>query len=529
QPYPDEHTHTVGTEVVIGALCLHYRKKFEVFISPEDATVWAVWNINGTQQPVTAPKETLEWMGRFTAQALDRSREAIQRRTLLKLNELAGRWLVESIRHPNDARRGYLEALVKFIESEFKIEAISIFYRKDQRSGKVFLLHTTGICLGTEPEKILPEHRWAELTYEIGEAARTAQCFANGKEMPLNDGIDICNSSTSAPKSFEVRPVGSGPVDTKDWKDPALLLPIPLPASEQPGSDGDLRAQALGVMRFAYHRWKRFGEQNRPFDPVEIQTLMFLTEQIGPVLETMANNIEVDRAVSNQRHELRNSMRVINQLVEQMTHGMASPKTDQKTEVLAFNLWDLKFSAMLARNQVQRLYRDEIEKKPLEIEETLIYGTIIARLCDVLGRYAMKEKRIKLNLDHHSCARLPKLHVDRWYVEQALLNLLLNAVKYGDDGSEIRVWCLDDRDGYSILVKGDKGIGIASEDKERVFERGYRTESAREIAKGAGLGLHITKLIMRRHEGDVRLVSFSSPTTFSLWFPAARRFSAPQP
>lgn len=523
--HEDNHL-LIGKEVVVGAICLHFQKRIIVPDEIEDGSgpLVGIYPSSDDAPRLASRKVTLEWMGRFTAQALDRSREAIQRRTLLRLNEMAGTWLVASSRSPIDARRAYLDELTEFIQKNFNIEGISIFYRDHQKSGRVFLLHTTGLCLGEKPDEILPENLWPSLTYSIGDNSRTAQCFETGLPMPLNDGIDTSEKDVSSPKSFEVRPKTHFNELAKDWTDPALLLPIPLPPSEtQSGASGS----SLGVMRFAYHSWPRFAQHNRPFDPVEIQTLIFLVQQIGPVLETMARNIEVEIDISNQRHELRNNLRMINQLVEEMTAGKSNPKADQKWEVLAYNLWDLKFAGMLARNQVQRLYRDEQEHRELEIEDIYLYGKIVARLCDVVGRHAAKEKSMKLNLDHHSFAGMPKLFVDRWYVEQSLLNLLLNAEKYGNDNSAINVWALQDSHGFYICVKNE-GIGIKPEDQERIFEPGVRTAEAEESAAGQGLGLHISRMMMRRHGGDVHLKSATtSSTIFALFFPLSRRFSCP--
>ena len=105
-------------------------------------------------------------------------------------------------------------------------------------------------------------------------------------------------------------------------------------------------------------------------------------------------------------------------------------------------------------------------------------------------------------------------------VEQVLMNMVSNAIKYTKDGGRIaikagvrggEVWC---------SVK-DNGIGIPKEDTQKVFDRFYRVDKARSRESGGtGLGLSIAQEIVVRHGGRIDLKSrVGHGTTITVWLP----------
>jgi two-component system, OmpR family, sensor histidine kinase SenX3 len=111
---------------------------------------------------------------------------------------------------------------------------------------------------------------------------------------------------------------------------------------------------------------------------------------------------------------------------------------------------------------------------------------------------------------------------DRRQVTSALYNLLDNAVKYSDAGSQVEVSAATD--GVDVVVRvRDHGIGIPKADLERVFERFYRVDQARSrTTGGTGLGLAIVRHVASNHLGDVRVDSrLGEGSTFELILPSA--------
>jgi len=112
---------------------------------------------------------------------------------------------------------------------------------------------------------------------------------------------------------------------------------------------------------------------------------------------------------------------------------------------------------------------------------------------------------------------------DRIQLEQALVNLLDNAVKFNRPGGEARVEVTSTDGGRVRIILADTGIGIPHDDLPRIFERFYRVDKARsrEVG-GTGLGLSIVKHIVERANGSVSVESqLGKGSTFTVLLPAA--------
>jgi len=109
---------------------------------------------------------------------------------------------------------------------------------------------------------------------------------------------------------------------------------------------------------------------------------------------------------------------------------------------------------------------------------------------------------------------------DEGLVRRAVLNLLHNALKYTEQGGRVHARVTTDGTTARVDVT-DTGIGIAPEDRERIFERFYRVDSARTRSEGgAGLGLSIVRWAAETHSGTVAVQSeLGRGSTFSLFLP----------
>lgn len=119
------------------------------------------------------------------------------------------------------------------------------------------------------------------------------------------------------------------------------------------------------------------------------------------------------------------------------------------------------------------------------------------------------------------------LHVagSRLRLEQAVLNLLANAIKFNREGGEVRVSVGRDEAGVVSITVADTGVGIPHEDLPRIFERFYRVDKARSRqVGGTGLGLSIVKHVVERMRGTVTVSSqLGKGTTFTIRLPESRR------
>ena len=134
----------------------------------------------------------------------------------------------------------------------------------------------------------------------------------------------------------------------------------------------------------------------------------------------------------------------------------------------------------------------------------------------------MRQQGFELRVDLQE--GLPPVEVDRDAVEQAALNLLVNAMKYSGESREIDL-CLSRRDGWAVIAVTDRGVGIRPEDQDRIFEKFFRVSRPEgENVPGAGLGLTLVAHIVEAHRGRVEVVSAPARgSTFSLLFPLEGR------
>jgi PAS domain S-box-containing protein len=103
----------------------------------------------------------------------------------------------------------------------------------------------------------------------------------------------------------------------------------------------------------------------------------------------------------------------------------------------------------------------------------------------------------------------PPVHADYERVRMVLSNLVSNAIKYSPDGGLIRIGGRADMEQErAILYVSDQGVGIPPEELERVFERFYRIDNRlRRKTQGTGLGLYLTRAIVKAHGGDISVES----------------------
>jgi two-component system phosphate regulon sensor histidine kinase PhoR len=103
---------------------------------------------------------------------------------------------------------------------------------------------------------------------------------------------------------------------------------------------------------------------------------------------------------------------------------------------------------------------------------------------------------------------VPKVMADQGQIEQVLLNLLDNAIKYTPDGGDVIVSAAMEAEGYVQITVSDTGMGIPSKDLPRIFERFYRVDEGRSREQGGtGLGLSIVKHIVQLHGGEITVSS----------------------
>ena len=113
----------------------------------------------------------------------------------------------------------------------------------------------------------------------------------------------------------------------------------------------------------------------------------------------------------------------------------------------------------------------------------------------------VQAERADITLRVECADDLPKVQVDSQRLEQVLVNLIHNAVKFTRPGGEV-VLCAEAADGEVRFAVRDTGVGIPADEVSRIFERFYRVDKSR-TGSGTGLGLSIAKHIVEAHGGKI--------------------------
>lgn len=206
--------------------------------------------------------------------------------------------------------------------------------------------------------------------------------------------------------------------------------------------------------------------------------------------------------VANVSHELRTPLTAIKGLVETLRDGAV-----EDVEVRDHFLETVESETdRLIRlvNDLLILSRADSEALNLQREPTDLASLVQA----IVDRLAPQAEATELRLRVETSPGIPLALVDADRIEQVLVNLLDNAIKYSRPGGTVTV-SVDSADAQWILVQvRDEGIGIPEEDLARIGERFYRADKARSRAEGgSGLGLAIARALTEAHGGKLWIVS----------------------
>ena len=206
-----------------------------------------------------------------------------------------------------------------------------------------------------------------------------------------------------------------------------------------------------------------------------------------------------DQFIGMFSHELRTPLASILGYVEMLREdGVNGPDAEHCTEVIDRNAKRL----LRLVDDLQLLSQIQSGKMAMEFRSSDLAG--IAADAVEERRPEAQRKHIELVL---AATDVPAVAVDPARIAQLLGNLLSNAIKFTPDGGRVEVRLGTDGD-RAVLAVADTGVGIPAADRERVFERFFRTEIATQHAiQGTGLGLTITKAIVEAHNGTIAVDS----------------------
>ena len=219
--------------------------------------------------------------------------------------------------------------------------------------------------------------------------------------------------------------------------------------------------------------------------------------------------------VANVSHELRSPITSIRGFAEGMADGVIPGEEQPKyLRLVADESKRLSglIDDLLALSRLER----EDAKPDLTVFDVneMLRRAVICRMND------LDAKKIDVSCEFESDSCPVEADSDR--IEQVVINLLDNAIKFTPEGGRISLESAE-KNGIAEITVRDSGCGVAPEDREKIFDRFFTADRAHTAGKGTGLGLSICKRIMEMHGQTIRLLDTEEGAAFRFTLRCAPR------
>lgn len=238
------------------------------------------------------------------------------------------------------------------------------------------------------------------------------------------------------------------------------------------------------------------------------ETTRALEESKGRLESTNIDLVKANQAKSNflsiVSHELKTPLSVIN--------GFLSLILDERYQNDPKHLREAVEISKKRGQQLARMIDELIDLSRLDARAMILHKELVpvgeAVHC-AAEQFQEEIQRKQIRIVIGNFGELPPANCDSDKFKQVLTNLLSNAIKFSPEGSEIRLDCTLREESFLFSCR-DEGIGIASDKREKVFEKFYQVDSsATRRYGGAGLGLSIVREIVHLHGGKIWVESDS--------------------
>jgi len=219
--------------------------------------------------------------------------------------------------------------------------------------------------------------------------------------------------------------------------------------------------------------------------------------------------------VANVSHELRSPITAIRGYIEGMLDGTI-PEEGREKYLSIVSDESRRLSHLIGELlALSRLERDDAALDLTDFD-----------ICDLLERVFLRrtgdlESR-RMDVDCDFAPEPCHVRADMARIDQVLVNLIDNAIKFTPDGGQITLR-VRAADGLCIVTVQDNGVGIRPEDRPRVFERFFTADRAHTSGKGTGLGLSICQRILEMHGQRIRLLDTEQGAAFAFSLPLANK------
>jgi len=285
----------------------------------------------------------------------------------------------------------------------------------------------------------------------------------------------------------------------------------------------DSNDRVLGVIR-CVNKVRARNVVTNTFSKADMQLFELTVGLISAIIENRRNIAELQRInerrqnfLSSVAHEFTSPLQSMRMTTEYVKRYYKEPARLKDPEAqFDFLLEEIDFLNYLIAN-----IRTQFSDERREFGQTRLEPTNLFKLVEkiqTLLKGQAKEKGLDIKLRGY----FPKQVVlDKFHFEQVVFNLLVNAIKYTRSFTErpIEIICHDNPNEILLCFR-NWGIGVRQDESTRIFdifERGLHAPSA--SVSGTGLGLYISRRIMKTMHGDVQLTQLQNPTEFTVYLP----------
>jgi len=248
--------------------------------------------------------------------------------------------------------------------------------------------------------------------------------------------------------------------------------------------------------------------------------------RVAAAFNRMAGELETRDAA------LRTSDALRRQMMADVSHELKTPLTAMRGYIETLRMAEVGLDAERRERYFETIDREtrrleRIVKDLLDLARYEHGGVVLQRRVfdigrlfeNVAGRHEREAHRKAVAIGIHVDPHADQVVADPDRIEQAIENLVGNALRHTPSGGTITLSATQ-ADGVATVSVSDSGGGIAPEHLPHVFERFYKVDAARAAdSTGSGLGLSITKAIIERHGGTIRVTSQPGRTAFTILLP----------
>lgn len=257
----------------------------------------------------------------------------------------------------------------------------------------------------------------------------------------------------------------------------------------------------------------------------EKETFSTVDDTIFSKLQNQINKLTNILISQNKRIEEEKNQ--IKMLISDISHQLKTPISNitlyseflkdedlTKEERLEFNnivILSINKLTFLVESMI-KMSRLESGVISLKFKEGSLNETVLLSLNQVYKK--AEKKNITISLEEKSNI---KINQDKNWLSEAIFNVLENAIKYTERGGRINI-TLSSYEVFSRIDIEDNGIGISEEEFPKIFSRFYRGTNSYEV-EGIGIGLYLTREIITKHNGYIKVSSNEEGSKFSIFLP----------